>query len=148
MKNYINIASCAAVLSFSLLSGCANQPLAETQATENAPRPISVFLPTPKGTTLSEDKSIILGTGEDWMGRATLNVPLTTGESFSFFSEQLPSDGWTPITRTLSDKGYLVFLKKNRTLIIEIARAGNLSNSSLVILTVSPSDQTAPRPGK
>lgn len=135
----------AVLIAAAVLAGCANRPIAETKAPKNAPRPLSVFLPTPKGTTLSEDKSIILGSGEEWMGRATLNVPFTTSESFSFFADQLPGDGWTPVTKTLSDRGYLVFVKKSRTLIIEISKAGNLSNSSLVVLTVSPAENTLPK---
>ncbi len=98
----------------------------------------------PAGSKLNQAQSLIIGSGDYWVGRAVIEVPKDidrdTSPAYSFFLEQFPQQGWTLLSATRGKTSMLVFAKKDRTATVEISDANMLNGAATVVLTVSPTE--------
>ena len=97
--------------------------------------------PLPPGSKVKQDKSFIVGTGENWFGRLTLDIGRDTETAFRYFSQTYPQNGWTLISSVRTAQSLLVFTKGERNLTIEIAD-GPFFLPAEAVLTLSPSPRS------
>ena len=87
---------------------------------------------------LAVDKSLLLNTGEQWIGRAVLKSKLDPVQAFEYYLKNMPNQGWLNITSVQSDVSVLTYEKGSRVATIQIKR-GTLRGSQISV-TVSPRD--------
>ena len=98
--------------------------------------------PLPVGSKVRTADSLILGVGDNWLGRAVFEVPTEGQAAFVFFAEQFPRQGWTAVSAMRGKKSLLVFTRADRSATLEIEEAGLFGNA-LVVMTVSPMPSAA-----
>jgi hypothetical protein len=101
--------------------------------------------PLPPGSKVKHDKSFIVGTGENWFGRLTLDIGRDTEAAFRYFSQSYPQSGWTLISSVRTAQSLLVFTKGERNLTIQISESQYLMSGEAV-LTVSPTPRSSTAP--
>jgi len=137
------------VLCVGLLSGCAATP-PPTPAGSTSDRPSSATEAVgqstlPPGTTFRPESSLIIGSGDQWVGRVVADTGRDVEGAFRFFVESYPAQGWTLISSVRGKTSLLVFTKQDRTATVELVQGGPISGGSLV-LTVTPRNSTAATP--
>ena len=138
---------CIALTVLALLAACNSTPLQEggdaasTRATSAGMEQFG-RMPLPVGSKLRSAESLILGVGDNWLGRAVMEVPTDAGSTFHFFAEQFPRQGWTPVAAMRGKKSLLVYTRADRTATLEVEDAG-LIGPVIATITVSPTP-TAP----
>ena len=90
----------------------------------------------PTGSKINNAQSLIMGSGENWVGRMVMEVKQDSAGVYNFFLDNYPAQGWTLVSAVRGKTSLLVFTKADRSATIEISDA-TLSGSSAV-LTVSP----------
>ncbi len=104
-------------------------------------------LPLPKDSRVLNDKSLVLGEGEAWVGRLELYSPLSPSDTVAFFVERYPQAGWTLLSSTKSKTSMIVLMNAKKSMTVEIAEGSALSMASKITMTVSPLN-TNPAPVK
>ena len=102
--------------------------------------------PLPVGTKVRTHDSLILGVGDNWLGRAVFEVPAEGQASFGFFADQFPRQGWTTVSAMRGKKSLLVFTRGERSATLEIDDSGLFGNA-VVTMTVSPVPAPNPNSG-
>ena len=93
----------------------------------------------PPGARILHDQSMVIGTGENWVGRVVMDSARDTTSAYSYFLENYPSQGWTLLSAIRAKSSVLVFNKGERNVTIEIQEGNPLAGgSALVILTLAP----------
>ena len=99
--------------------------------------------PLPVGTKVRTNDSLILGVGDNWLGRAVFEMPTDASASFVFFADQFPRQGWTAVSAMRGKKSLLVFTRADRSATLEIEDSG-LFGHAMLTMTVSPMPSAAP----
>jgi len=126
-----------------LLIGCSTTPLhtsdtSSSSGTEQVPNvELLGQLQLPTGAKIINERTLILGAGDSWVGRITMEVGKDTNTAYSFFMEQYPRQGWTLVSAVRGANSLIVFTKQDRNATIEI-RDGSLAVSATAVLTVTP----------
>lgn len=131
----------AILLAAGLMAGCSSSPV-QTGGTAAADRSMS---PTeavgqsalPPGATFKPESSLIIGAGDQWVGRVVADVGRDVEAAFRFFIDTYPAQGWTLISSVRGKTSLLVFTKQDRTATIELSEGGLIGGGSLA-LTVAP----------
>ncbi len=136
-------------LSLLFLGGCAGLATS-TQVQSTSAVPSADLLGTtqlPAGTKILFDASLIIGSGDNWVGRVMLDVGKDSMAAYSFFLDQYPQQGWTLLTAIRGKTSLLVFTKQDRSATVEMSE-GNLLSSTMVTLTVTPKNAVVVAPKK
>jgi len=141
---YITTAALVLALSACSSLGTGNVDLGSASESKSA-APVEAFqgTPLPPGAKLKQDKSFIVGAGDNWFGRLTLDIGRDSDTAFRFFVQSYPQNGWTLISSVRTAQSLLVFTKGERNLTIEISEGSYLTGGTAV-LTVSPSPRSMP----
>ncbi len=117
----------------------------EAKATAATPayQPVS-DVPIPSGTAIKPERSLILGSGDTWLGRMVLDLKLNSTQAFTFYQEQMGAYGWQEVTAVQGKNSILTYLRGERAATVEIA-PGAVSGST-VSVTVSPRKQAPAAP--
>ena len=97
----------------------------------------------PPGSRVVHEQSLILGAGDNWVGRLALDVGRDTSASYNFFLDQYQRNGWSLISASRGKTSLLVFTKPDRSATIEISEGGALSGPNLV-MTITPRSANTP----
>ena len=92
----------------------------------------------PQGARLNGADSIIIGRGNEWVGRAVVNALQGATDVYAFFQSEYPKGGWTTVTAVKAKTSILVFTKNDRTATIEVADGSLGGPKSIIIITSSP----------
>jgi hypothetical protein len=93
----------------------------------------------PPGARILHEQSLVIGAGENWVGRVVMDSARDTTSAYSYFLENYPSQGWTLLSAVRAKSSVLVFNKGERNATIEIQEGNPLAGgSALVILTLAP----------
>jgi hypothetical protein len=155
MRTLLNSKSSVAAalaLSVSLLLGaCASSGDAITVTPDEA-NEIQVQLlgdmPLPAGARILGTDSLIIGRGDNWVGRVVLNGLQTPTDIYAFFQSEYPKSGWTTVTAVKSKTSILVFTKGERTSTIEINEGPLTGPKSIIIITASPKNANVVAPSR
>ncbi len=96
-------------------------------------------IPTPDRATMNLDKTVVLGSGEDWTGKLSFNSPHAPSSVFDFFVEEMPKRGWKETATVRAEVSFLTYSRRGREAIIQIY--GD-SDDTTVDLMVSPQRRT------
>lgn len=130
---------------FLLLAGCNDVALNATRsdpqkgttpAAEQAGYGRFTDLPIPEGATMDIERSLILGSGDNWLGRVSLNADGTVAEVFDFYRQEMPRFGWNEVTVVRSETSVLTYENGGRVATVQIVK--NTLGGSSLDLTVSP----------
>ena len=84
------------------LAACSSTPLTSSEVAGDKPALSSEGAPStpiPPGSVLKSDQSLILGQGDQWVGRMVLNIGRDAEIAYKFFYEVYPNRGWNQIGR-------------------------------------------------
>jgi hypothetical protein len=132
------------------LSGCAGSPsqTAGSPAGDKALSPMDAIGQgvLPPGAVLRPEHSLIIGSGEQWVGRVVADISRDADAAFRFFIDTYPAQGWTLISSVRSQTSLLIFTRQDRTATVEL-RGGSLLGAGSMTLTVTPRNNavTAPK---
>ena len=135
------------------LTACSSTPLSTTAASPAADARQAVApgqwlggLALPPGSVIRGDQSLIIGTGEQWVGRTVLEVGRDAEAAYRFFLETLPTQGWSVVAAVRGRQSLLVMTRQERTLTIEISDP--LLGAPVVHMTMAPRNAAVIAPRK
>jgi len=97
--------------------------------------------PLPVGAKIRGPESLIIGVGDNWLGRAVVELSGDASNNYNFFADQFPRQGWNVVSAVRGKKSLLVFTRSDRSLSVEIDEGG-LMGGVIATLTMSPSGAT------
>lgn len=124
------------------LAACASAPLEPSVnlgadgRTSNANQLLGQ-LSLPTGARLLSDQSLIIGAGDNWVGRVVLDVGRNPDAAYAFFLDTYPAQGWSVVSAVRGKTSLLVLTRQERTATVELIDGGLLGNSQ-VVLTMAP----------
>ena len=101
----------------------------------------------PAGTVIRADQSLIIGSGDSWVGRVVLDVGRNPDAAYAFFLDTYPAQGWTVVSAVRGKTSLLVLTRQERTATLEMMDGGVLG-SSLIALTMAPRNAPVVSPKK
>ena len=130
------------------LGGCAGMSGDSAGRSTGAapPNELIASVQLPGGSKIDHNQSLIMGSGENWVGRVVLEVP-NSSVAYTFFLEQYPPQGWVLVSAVRGKTSLLVFTKADRSATIEMAE-GSMLGSAMATLTVSPKNALPPVPAR
>ena len=124
------------------LVACANVPMGAGRTASSVDMSGTDLLgqtQLPPGARILHEQSLVIGTGENWVGRVVMDSARDTTSAYSYFLDNYPSLGWTLLSAVRAKSSVLVFNKGERNVTIEIQEGSPLSGgAALVILTLAP----------
>ncbi len=93
-------------------------------------------MPIPASATVRPQETLVMATGNRWMGRISLRVPGDSQVVYAYFRDGLPGAGWTLTSSSYSKLSFLTFSKAERVATIQIQSATFGGNE--VTITVTP----------
>jgi len=137
----------------SLLVGCSSTPLggapaasASKASAQAAPSQWLGGLALPAGSFILADKSLIIGAGDNWVGRAVLDVGRDADAAYSFFLDNWSAQGWTVVTTVRGRQSLLVLTRQERTLTLELVEP--VLGTVTAYLTMAPRNAAVMTPKK
>ena len=95
-------------------------------------------MPLPQGAKIAGSDSIIIGGGNEWVGRAVVNALQGATDVYAFFQSEYPKSGWNTVSAVKAKSSILVFTKGDRTATVEIVDGSLGGPKSVIIITSSP----------
>lgn len=146
-----NAASAIAMSLVFLLGGCAtssDSPTGTPDEVNQIQAQLLGDMPLPAGARIMGTDSLIIGRGDNWVGRVVLNGLQNSTDIYAFFQSEYPKSGWTTVTAVKSKTSILVFTKGDRTSTIEINEGSLTGPKSIIIITASPKNANVVAPTK
>ncbi len=134
-----------------LLGGCATSggsPSGTPDEVNEIQAQLLGDMPLPAGARIMGADSLIIGRGDNWVGRVVLNGLQTPTDIYAFFQAEYPKAGWTTVTAVKSKTSILVFTKGERTSTVEINEGSLTGPKSIIIITASPKNANVVAPSK
>ncbi len=138
------------ILSAAALTACSGLPTDSTSTSLSGNITASQSLQSalfPGGAKIDTSQSLLMGSGENWIGRAVLTLIQSSDAAYSFFLTDYPKQGWTLISAVRGKTSLLVFTKSDRSATVEVTE-GMLLKSSQAVITITPKDATTITPRK
>ena len=146
-----NAALAIAASLFLLLGGCASSgdsPTGTPDEVNQIQAQLLGDMPLPAGARIMGTDSLIIGRGDNWVGRVVLNGLQSPTDIYAFFQAEYPKSGWTTVTAVKSKTSILVFTKGERTSTVEINEGSLAGPKSIIIITASPKNANVVAPSK
>lgn len=105
-------------------------------------------MPLPAGARIMGTDSLIIGRGDNWVGRVVLNGLQNPTDIYAFFQAEYPKAGWTTVTAVKSKTSILVFTKGDRTSTVEVNEGPLTGPKSIITITASPKNANVIAPTK
>jgi len=129
-----------AAVALLLAGGCANQSLIQgpkgASDAETAKFEPIRDIPIPTGSTLDNDKSLILANDKEWTGRVVLKADPSMPKLFAYYGQQMRNLGWQPVASVMGETGVLTFVQGARAATVQIKPA--MFGGSIVTVTMAP----------
>jgi hypothetical protein len=146
-----NAALAIAASLFLLLGGCASSgdsPTGTPDEVNQIQAQLLGDMPLPAGARIMGTDSLIIGRGDNWVGRVVLNGLQSPTDIYAFFQAEYPKSGWTTVTAVKSKTSILVFTKGERTSTVEINEGSLTGPKSIITITASPKNANVIAPTK
>ena len=133
------------------LAGCASpgsSPSVGVGPDGKVQNPVQLLgqLPLPPGSIIRADQSLIIGAGDNWVGRVVLDVGRDFDAAYRFFLETYPAQGWTVLSAVRGKNSFMVMTRQERTATFEMVDGGMMGSS--VSLTMAPRNAAVMVPKK
>lgn len=137
----------AALFLAGLLGGCgaAVPDPFHLRGTPEAQTPISKVpdVVLPPRSAIDVERSIILGSDDQWLGRIVLTTPENVASVGELIRNGMVSRGWRPVAQQSGGEGAFIFMRSARTASISVSAAG-MSGARVVILVLPRDGAAAP----
>lgn len=133
-----------------LLGACASSGVDTAGSSSSVLPNVDLLGPNqlPVGTKIYYQDSLIIGSGDNWVGRVLLEVGGDSMAAYNFFTEQYPQQGWALLSAIRGKTSLLVFTRQGRSATVEIIEGGGMLSSTVVRLTVTPANAVTSAPRK
>ena len=105
-------------------------------------------MPLPAASKIMSADSIIIGRGDNWVGRAVLSGVQNSTGIYAFFQAEYPKSGWTTVSAIKAKTSILVFTKGDRTATIELNDGSLTGPKTIITITSSPKNANVLAPSK
>ena len=92
----------------------------------------------PAGTSIDLDRSLVLGTGREWVGRLAFTASGNLAAAYDFFRAEMPRLGWTEMTSLRGATSLLVFQQGARVVSVQISARSFALSGVAVELVMAP----------
>lgn len=135
------------VLSAVLVSGCsttkspATSDLAAPSGTSGTSSVAAAKLtqitdiPVPRDARIDESGSLILGSGDRWLGRVVIRVKTNSTETYNYYFNGMPRLGWTTLAAVQSKVSALTFTSGDRVANLQIEGGVGGATVTVVVST-------------
>lgn len=132
-----------------LLAGCGGDPPRSSPAEApgaGTPASFAQFtdIPIPSSAGLDNERSLVLGSQDAWLGRVVLNTSSSLPRMFEFYSDEMRRFGWSEVTTVRGDPSTLTFTRGGRVATVQIE--SRTIRGALVSITMSPRGQEGGTP--
>jgi hypothetical protein len=114
----------------------------DSTVTETTAKQLSGDIPLPAGSVIKQQDTLVMGSGNTWMGRLNVAVSGEPQTVFAWFRDSLPGSGWTLTSSSFSKLSLLTFTKAERMATVQMQGTGFGGNE--VLITVAPATRPAP----
>jgi len=142
--------STAVCLSF-ILAACASSgdsPTGTPSEVQEIQAQLLGDMPLPAASKMIGSDSLIIGRGDNWVGRVVLSGVQTPTDIYAFFQAEYPKAGWTTVSAVKSKTSILVFTKGDRTSTVEITEGSFSGPKTIIVITASPKNANVVAPSK
>ncbi|OYY07080.1 MAG: hypothetical protein B7Y05_24355 [Polynucleobacter sp. 24-46-87] len=105
-------------------------------------------MPLPAASKIIGADSLIIGRGDNWVGRVVLSGVQTPTDIYAFFQAEYPKSGWTTVSAVKSKTSILVFTKGDRTSTVELNEGSFAGPKTIITITASPKNANVVAPTK
>jgi hypothetical protein len=105
-------------------------------------------MPLPAASKIIGSESLIIGRGDNWVGRVVLSGVQTPTDIYAFFQSEFPKSGWVTISAVKSNTSILVFSKGDRTSTVELNAGPFTGPKTIITITASPKNANVVAPSK
>ena len=138
------LAILVAALAVALVAGCSNQSVIQSpKGSDGADtarfEPIR-DIPIPTGSTLDNDRSLILSNEREWTGRLVIKADPSMPQLFAYYMKQMQSFGWQPVASIMADTSVLTYVQGQRAATVQIKPA--MLQGSIITVTMAPRHST------
>ncbi|MES2585959.1 MAG: hypothetical protein V4536_03465 [Pseudomonadota bacterium] len=143
--------STVAILLSALLGACASSgdsPSGTPEEIQDVQSQLLGDMPLPQGARIVGADSIIIGRGNEWVGRAVVSALQGATDVYAFFQSEYPKGGWTTVTAVKAKTSILVFTKGDRTATIEVVEGSLGGPKSVITITSSPKNANVLAPSR
>ena len=134
-----------------LLGACASSgdsPTGTSQEVQEIQTQLLGDMPLPAASKIIGAESLIIGRGDNWVGRVVLSGVQTPTDIYAFFQSEYPRAGWTTVSAVKSKTSILVFTKGDRTATVELNEGSMTGPKTLITITSSPKNANIVTPSK
>jgi hypothetical protein len=138
------------ILLGSVLFGCASgdSPSGTQAEVQEVQTQLLGDMPLPQGAKIVGGESIIIGRGDQWVGRAVISAVQGATDVYAFFQSEYPKAGWTTVSAVKAKTSILVFTKGDRTTTVEVSEGSFSGPKTIVVITSSPKNANVVSPTK
>lgn len=134
-----------------LMGACASSsdsPAGSPQEVQDVQAQLLGDMPLPAASKIIGAESLIIGRGDNWVGRVVLSGVQTPTDIYAFFQSEYPRTGWTTVSAVKSKTSILVFTKGDRTATVELNEGSMAGPKTLITITSSPKNANVIAPTK
>ncbi len=133
-----------------LLGACASSSDSSSAAQESQEVQAQLLgdMPLPAASKIIGADSIIIGRGDNWVGRAVLSGVQSPTDIYAFFQSEYPRAGWTTVSAIKAKTSILVFTKGDRTATVELNEGSLTGPKTVITITSSPKNANVVAPSK
>lgn len=122
------------------LSGCGGSPLSPSSARSDGTQAAPSFnqfsdIPIPAKADMDVSQSLLLGHGENWVGRLVFTTRGDPGTIYDLFRSDMPGFGWQEITSVRASISVQTWQRADRVATVQIR---DTTLGSETIVTVAP----------
>jgi hypothetical protein len=143
--------SALALFMATILGACASSgdsPSGSPQEVQEVQTQLLGDMPLPAASKIIGAESLIIGRGDNWVGRVVLSGVQTPTDIYAFFQSEYPRAGWTTVSAVKSKTSILVFTKGDRTATVELNEGSMTGPKTLITITSSPKNANVVAPNK
>ena len=134
-----------------LLGACASSgdsPTGTPQEVQEVQQQLLGDMPLPAAAKMIGADSLIIGRGDNWVGRVVLSGVQSPTDIYAFFQSEYPRAGWTTVSAVKSKTSILVFTKGDRTATVELNEGSLTGPKTFITITSSPKNANVVAPSK
>ncbi len=110
----------ACVTTQPVVGSSANTPTEQNQNGESSNTLQISDIPLPTGSKLNTESSLIMGSGDSWLGRIVLKTENSPIQAFNHFYNGMPSNGWGLVAAVQSKTSTLTYTRGERVATLQI----------------------------
>lgn len=128
------------------LMGCSSQDMSGSKSSA-APTPsFAQFndIPFPSGASMDMDRSLLLGSAEEWTGRLVYTTGKDAASMFDLYKSDMPRFGWTELTSIRGERSFMTYQRGSRVATVEIKSRTLYGSTVSITMSPMPTGGSAP----